>query len=120
MPRFVVLQHDSPRGLHWDFMLEHGGVLKTWALARAPDAAPEQTAEALADHRPHYLDYEGPVSGNRGTVHRWDQGDYSIEQQTADRWRVLLAGSILRGPLLLTRLLDRPGQWQFQFEGAVI
>ena len=119
MPRFVVLQHDSPRGLHWDFMLEHGGVLKTWALSRAPDAAPEQTAEALADHRLHYLDYEGPVFGTRGTVHRWDQGDYALDQQIADQWHVLLKGKFLRGPLVLTRLLDSPSQWQFKFGNVV-
>ena len=36
MPRFVVLRHDAPRGLHWDFMLEIGPVLATWALDREP------------------------------------------------------------------------------------
>ena len=36
MPRFVILRHDKPRGEHFDFMLEAGDVLKTWALALAP------------------------------------------------------------------------------------
>ncbi|NUQ64853.1 MAG: hypothetical protein HUU20_20510 [Pirellulales bacterium] len=73
MPRFVVLEHDSPRGLHWDFMLESGDALATWALPEPPDAAAELAAESLPDHRPAYLDYEGPIASNRGTVRRWDR-----------------------------------------------
>ena len=99
-------------------MLECDGALKTWALAQAPAARSEQSAEALADHRLHYLDYEGPVSGDRGAVSRWDRGDYTVQQQTADQWRVLLAGRVLRGPLLLTRLPSGSGQWRFQFPGG--
>src|SRR5262249_60769057 len=35
MPRYVVLEHDHP-GLHWDFMLEAGAVLRTWRLSAPP------------------------------------------------------------------------------------
>lgn len=78
MGRFVVLEHDSPRGRHWDLMLENGQVLATWALAEPPDAGHAIAAQPLPDHRPAYLDYEGPISGNRGHVTRWDRGEYEI------------------------------------------
>ena len=37
MPRFVILEHDLAE-LHWDFMLEAGGVLRTWRFAAPPEA----------------------------------------------------------------------------------
>jgi len=55
-------------------MLEAGSVLRTWALLEPPAGAGEQAAEALPDHRPEYLSYEGEVSGGRGSVTRWDEG----------------------------------------------
>ena len=52
-------------------MLEAGDVLKTWALPQPPQPGVEMECTALADHRLAYLDYEGPLSGNRGAVTRW-------------------------------------------------
>jgi surface antigen len=73
MPRYVILEHDHPH-LHWDFMIEAGGVLRTWRLAEPPAPGRAVAAEPLPDHRLVYLDYEGPVSGGRGCVKRWDAG----------------------------------------------
>src|SRR5207245_1191034 len=76
MPRFVILEHDHPH-LHWDFMLEVGDVLWTWRLAMPPRGGAETIpAERIDEHRKLYLDYEGPLSGARGAVKRWDAGDY--------------------------------------------
>lgn len=75
MPRYVILTHDHPFP-HWDLMLEDGGVLRTWRLLAEPAAGQVVRAEQLADHRLAYLDYEGPVSGGRGSVARWDHGTY--------------------------------------------
>lgn len=75
MPRFAILTHDHP-SLHWDFLLEQGESCLTWRLLKSPDSLGEIPAEAIADHRLLYLDYEGPVSGNRGTVKRWDAGTF--------------------------------------------
>jgi hypothetical protein len=113
MPRFVVLRHDSPRGLHWDLMLEAGPVLKTWALGGEPCRDALITAEALADHRPAYLDYEGPLSAQRGSVLRWDQGSYTVARQNESEWVILAAGERLQGQVRLARLPDQPGGWQF-------
>ncbi|MFO0796437.1 MAG: DNA polymerase ligase N-terminal domain-containing protein [Gemmataceae bacterium] len=74
MPRFVVLSHDWPEP-HFDLLLEAGPVLRAWRLRGEPGAA-AVPAEPNADHRLMYLDYEGPVSGGRGTVTRWDAGTF--------------------------------------------
>lgn len=78
MPRYVILTHDHPFP-HWDFLLEQesGGMLWAWRLLSEPSAGECCPAEPLPDHRPLYLDYEGPVGGERGTVARWDGGEYS-------------------------------------------
>jgi hypothetical protein len=102
MPRFVVLRHDHPT-LHWDFMLEVEGRLRTWRLAEAPAAGREISAEPLADHRMRYLDYEGPVSGNRGEVRRWDRGEYALIEETPAWLEVRLTGTKLVGTATLTR-----------------
>src|SRR4051812_46105534 len=102
MPRFVILEHDHPQ-LHWDLMLEVGAVLRTWRLAAPPTGGATVAAEQTFDHRPFYLDYEGPVSGNRGQVVRWDAGQFRFLLQEADQVQVLLEGGRLRGTLQLRR-----------------
>lgn len=101
MPQFVLLEHDHPE-LHWDFMLESGGVLRTWRLDRIPDEAGEIAAASLPDHRIAYLDYEGPVSGNRGTVARIDRGNYELLESDEVTISVQLVGDQLQG---IARLL---------------
>lgn len=95
MPRFVVLRHNAPRGLHWDLMLEAAGALRTWALSAEPRCGATVAAEVLADHRLAYLDYEGPVAGDRGTVRRFDAGDYEVLEPCGDVPRIRLAGEAL-------------------------
>ena len=82
MPRFTILRHDGPEGLHWDLLLESGGVLLAWALPQFPQPGIEMTAEALPDHRLLYLGYEGPITGDRGTVAAWDRGEYCWDRQS--------------------------------------
>jgi hypothetical protein len=96
MPRFVILEHDHPT-LHWDLMLEAGETLQTWRLT-APPGGDAIEATQLGDHRHMYLDYEGPVSGNRGTVKRWDAGTFEDDVDSTPAERVLLFdGARLRG-----------------------
>lgn len=73
MPRFVILSHDWPQP-HFDLLLEADGVLKAWRLDREPLQFPVK-AESNCDHRLMYLDYEGALSGDRGSVKRWDHGE---------------------------------------------
>jgi hypothetical protein len=118
MPRFVILQHDAPAGTHFDFMLASGDVLKTWQLPEPPRPHVSIECEALADHRLAYLDYEGPVSGDRGSVTRWDCGDYTIEQQNDTVWIVRLAGNETKGTATLRRLPGTSARWQFELAGG--
>lgn len=98
--RFVVLTHDHPF-LHWDLLLEEGSTLRTWRLLEAPSVPAEIAAEALPPHRLLYLDYEGPVSGNRGHVTQWDRGRYTRIEETAEHLTVRLDGDRLRSRLEL-------------------
>lgn len=139
MPRFVILEHDAPadyRGLHWDFMLEMGDVLRTWALGTLPDeirsnVAFRLAAELLNDHRLAYLEQEGPLSGGRGTVKRWDQGTYELVAErstTGGQQSSIVAdvvGAKVRGRVELVTTLDgrqsnekgkeRTQRWWFSF-----
>ena len=122
MPRFVVLHHDCPgdrpRPSHWDLMLEADGVLRTWALARMPDAVTEQFVERLPDHRLAYLDYEGPVSGNRGAVTRWDSGEFRWLADSPLHVEVELAGERLHGVVTLACESTEDQRWRFSFASA--
>jgi hypothetical protein len=89
MPRFVVHEHDHPT-LHWDLMLDAGESLRSWRLDALPQAGIETTCVSTPDHRRAYLDYEGPVSRNRGSVKRVLTGEYSIVDETDLRLHLLL------------------------------
>ena len=75
MPRFVVLTHDWPAP-HFDLFLEAGSELRSWKLPA--DFSPTATSAIIpgAPHRPLYLDYEGAIGGGRGSVTRWDAGEF--------------------------------------------
>ena len=110
-PRFALVRHDCPDdyrdGPHWDLMLERGGVdaehrLATWSLLELPDPwagpgdatshAAAVTAIQLTDHRAAYLEYEGPVSGDRGSVRRVAGGVLEWIEETETRVVVRLGG----------------------------
>lgn len=112
MPRFVVLEHDWP-ARHWDLLLEAGPVLRAWRLLADPAGEPVP-AEPNFDHRLLYLDYEGPVAGDRGTVRRWDVGTFEGDIRGPE-WRVRLAGRRLAGIAILSRVGDG---WRFEMEGT--
>jgi hypothetical protein len=99
--RYVILEHDHPER-HWDLMLERGGVLATWRLAEPPRPGRPVAAAASFDHRPLYLDYEGPVSGGRGSVTRWDAGAYAELAAEGGALRLRLRGRRLNGTAALT------------------
>jgi hypothetical protein len=115
MPQFVILKHDDPRGIHYDFMLEAGGVLKTWALPQPPVDGLCIECQALGDHRAAYLDYEGPLSGGRGSVTRWDRGTYDIVEQNETLLVVRIAGEKAVGNATFCAIAGRANLWQFSF-----
>jgi hypothetical protein len=113
MPRFVLLEHDHPI-LHWDLMLETGAVLLTWRLSAPLAAGVAIAAERIGDHRPIYLSYEGPVSGGRGSVTRWDGGEFDWLEDTADRKVVRLRACRSCGTCRLERKVEH--QWWVYLE----
>lgn len=105
MPRFVILTHDHPTW-HWDFMLEAGDVLRTWRLDSDPSSSDPIEATPLPDHRLIYLDYEGPVSNQRGSVQRWDAGQYETLHDADGAMLLMLHGTKLMGQIALTTSND--------------
>ncbi len=122
MPRFVILRHETPSGSpklsHWDLMFEDDAVLRTWACETLPEADASVDAYKLPDHRLAYLDYEGPVSGNRGSVTQWEAGEFEVACDSPACWSVELQGRQLVGCLTLT--LHDPGTqlWHTRFVPA--
>jgi hypothetical protein len=106
MPRYVVLRHDCPPGFgkpsHWDVMLERDGVLLSWSMLDLPTPGDAGVAATrLADHRVAYLDYEGPVSGDRGEVSRVASGEFRWLERTPSRIALELIDGEWTGVLAL-------------------
>jgi len=122
MPRFVILHHEFPPGherrSHFDLMLETETVLKTWALLELPTAGKTMGAELLPDHRLEYLEYEGPVSGDRGSVSRWDEGTYETVDDSAAGMKVSIAGKRIVGMLELLEPAEPGEAWHLRLTAA--
>lgn len=115
MFRFAILFHDcpedDPRPSHWDLLLEEGESLRAWALSSPPILRETVEAFALPDHRPKYLDYEGPVSNGRGSVSRWDHGTYRSVQEDDSTLIVELDGERISGRIVLVRETNDLQRW---------
>jgi hypothetical protein len=102
MPQFVILTHCWPTP-HWDYLVEAGGALRAWRLLAEPRAETDIPAEPNFTHRLLYLNYEGPLSGGRGTVARWDAGSCEWIADEPDRVEVAIHGAKLTGLAVLRR-----------------
>jgi len=76
--QFVILEHDHPFR-HWDFLIEDGDSLASWRLLELPRTGVRIPASPLPAHRRDYLTYEGPVSGDRGSVQRIHAGSMEVD-----------------------------------------
>jgi bifunctional non-homologous end joining protein LigD len=119
MPSFVVQKH-AARRLHYDFRLELGGVLRSWAVTRGPSlvAGAKRLAIEVEDHALSYGSFEGVIpSGSYvvGAVLLWDHGTWEpdgdpVAGLAAGSLRFHLDGAKLTGGWHLTRMPPRGRQ----------
>jgi len=125
--QFVIQKHDATR-LHYDFRLESGGVLKSWAVPKGPSVRPEDKRLAMMteDHPLDYAGFEGVIPDGEygaGPVIVWDRGGYVNVTQDNGRLvpleqglkhghiDVWLNGNKLKGAWSLIRTGDDPRKW---------
>lgn len=119
---FVIQKHDATN-LHYDFRLEMGGVLKSWAVPKGPSTDPKvkRLAMMVEDHPFDYRNFEGLIPKGEyggGTVIVWDQGTYEpieaikgkkaqekhlLKQLKAGSLKIRLFGEKLQGEFALVK-----------------
>ncbi len=114
--RYLIQKHDARR-LHYDFRLEHDGVLLSWACPRGPslDPADKRLAVRVEDHPLEYGSFEGTIPEGEyggGTVMLWDEGTWEplgdVDQSLAEgKLKFRLRGKRLSGGWMLVRLRKR-------------
>src|SRR3984885_9940013 len=112
--QFCVQRHHASH-LHYDFRLEVGGALKSWAVPKGPTLDPNEKRLAMMveDHPLEYGSFEGVIpKGNygAGSIMLWDRGTYQLlgefqveEQLAKGDFKFHLSGEKLRGDFALVR-----------------
>jgi bifunctional non-homologous end joining protein LigD len=117
-PIFVVQRHDARR-LHYDFRIERGGALQSWAVPKGIPMRKGQRhlAVHVEDHPLAYATFEGEIPAGEyggGTVEIWDRGHYELVEEKRDGGiTVRLHGERLDGlwTLVPTRLDNHERNW---------
>ncbi len=119
--RFVVQMHHATR-LHWDFRLEAGGTLASWAVPKGPTLVPNERRLAMhvEDHPLSYRDFEGTIPKGQygaGNVIVWDRGTYDLAEGTNPvreiangKIKFVMHGKKLQGLFTLVRIKPREGE----------
>lgn len=131
--RFVIQKHEASH-LHYDFRLELGGTLKSWAVPKGPPFAKgeKRLAMEVEDHPVAYRTFEGTIPKGEyggGTVMVWDEGtfeplsDAPLKELAKGKLHFVLSGKKLKGEWYLVRTArgdgDKEGrQWLLIKGGA--
>jgi len=115
---FVIQEHHARR-LHWDFRLEHDGVLVSWALPKGVpfDPAVNHLAVHVEDHPLEYGSFEGQIPRGQygaGQVTIWDRGRYEALKWEPSEVKVVLHGERVTGGYVLFQ--TRGNQWMIHRE----
>jgi bifunctional non-homologous end joining protein LigD len=115
--RFFCVQKHLATALHYDFRIEHRGVLLSWAVPKGPslDPATKRLAMHVEDHPLEYGEFEGviPEGYGAGVVMLWDVGTWEPEVDDVEAalakgdLKMRLDGYKLKGPQ------RREGRWPF-------
>jgi bifunctional non-homologous end joining protein LigD len=119
-PLFFCVQKHLASHLHYDFRLEHNGVLLSWAVPKGPslDPAIKRLAMHVEDHPIEYGTFEGviPQGYGAGLVMLWDQGTWTPEVADIDLalkkgdLKFTLDGYKLKGSWVLVRTRGYGGE----------
>jgi bifunctional non-homologous end joining protein LigD len=110
---YVIQKHQASQ-LHYDFRLEWGGVLLSWAIPKGPSLDPsvKRLAAPVEAHPLEYGSFEGVIPEGEyggGTVLLWDRGTWTPEVPDVDEalrkgdLKFSLKGKKLRGSWVLVR-----------------
>jgi len=104
---FVIQEHHARR-LHYDFRLERGGVLVSWAVPKGlpTDVRANHLAVQTEDHPLEYAGFSGSIPKGEyggGEVAIWDAGRYRTEKWRDGEIIVVLEGERARGRYVLVR-----------------
>ena len=114
-----MVQKHRASALHYDFRLEAGGTLRSWAVPKGPSLDPKQRRLAMEveDHPLEYASFEGIIPEGEyggGTVMIWDEGVWAPMEDVdpakaldSGEIRFLLDGKKLKGSFTLVRTGDR-------------
>jgi bifunctional non-homologous end joining protein LigD len=116
-PRFFCVQKHLASHLHYDFRLEHNGVLLSWAVPKGPalDPSIKRLAMHVEDHPIDYGEFEGviPSGYGAGIVMLWDRGTWTPETDDVEAalkkgdLKFTLDGYKLKGSWVLVRTKGR-------------
>jgi bifunctional non-homologous end joining protein LigD len=114
--RLFVIQKHGATALHYDFRLEDGGVLRSWAVPKGPSlrSADKRLAMQVEDHPLEYATFEGVIPAGEyggGTVMVWDIGTWEPEEGSFEKGAIKfgLRGKKVKGSWRLVRTRGR--QW---------